>query len=254
MQRIIVVTSGKGGVGKTTTAVNLGAALNAFGKDVVIVDGNLSTPNVGIHLGAPEVPTTLNHVISKKAKIYSAVYEHESGMKVLPASISIKEFEKTKPEKLKDIRKELSKVADYVIVDTAAGIGVEAMSAVDLGDEIIIVTNPEMPAIADALKMSKMAEKRGKKMLGVIVTRVKKNKSELEPNVVKGMLDLKVLGMIPEEKAVQESLRRKDALVHTHPNSKGARAYKEIAANIIGVSYDSKKDTNMFERFFGFFR
>lgn len=65
MSKIIVITSGKGGVGKTTTAINLGAALNYFGEDVLIIDGNLSTPNIGIHLNSPEVPINLNHVLLK---------------------------------------------------------------------------------------------------------------------------------------------------------------------------------------------
>ena len=69
MSKLITITSGKGGVGKTTTAINLGAALNAFGKDVVVLDANLTTPNVGLHLGAPLVPVSLNHVLSGKANI-----------------------------------------------------------------------------------------------------------------------------------------------------------------------------------------
>ena len=66
MAKIIVITSGKGGVGKTTTAINLGAAINYFGKDVSVIDCNLSTPNVGIHLGSPEVPVNLNHFLLNK--------------------------------------------------------------------------------------------------------------------------------------------------------------------------------------------
>ena len=76
--KAIAVVSGKGGVGKTTSAINLAAALNFFGKDVVILDANLTTPNVGLHLGAPIVPVNLNHVLSGKASIVDAIYEHES--------------------------------------------------------------------------------------------------------------------------------------------------------------------------------
>jgi len=101
MQKVIVITSGKGGVGKTITAINLGAAMNYFGKDVLIVDGNLTTPNIGIHLNSPEVPITLNHVLSKKAEIFEAVYEHGSGIKIIPSSLSIKELKKIRPEKIK---------------------------------------------------------------------------------------------------------------------------------------------------------
>ena len=92
--KIITVTSGKGGVGKTTTAINLGAALNSFGKEVIIVDANLTTPNVGLHLGAPIVPVNLNHVMQGKAKVTDAIYEHESGTKIIPSSLSIKELRK----------------------------------------------------------------------------------------------------------------------------------------------------------------
>ena len=70
MTKIIVITSGKGGVGKTTTAINLGAAMNHFGKDVLVIDGNLTTPNVGIHLGSPEVPINLNHILNGKADVF----------------------------------------------------------------------------------------------------------------------------------------------------------------------------------------
>ena len=107
MPKVIVITSGKGGVGKTTTAINLGAAMNYFGKDVLIVDANLTTPNIGIHLGSPEVPITLNHILNKKADVFEGVYEHESGLKIIPSSLSVKELEKLKPERLKDLKKNL---------------------------------------------------------------------------------------------------------------------------------------------------
>src|SRR3989338_4633618 len=128
MNKIIVITSGKGGVGKTTTAINLGAALNYFGKDVLIIDGNLSTPNIGIHLNSPEVPISLNHVLLNKAEPYEAVYEHESGLKIMPSSLSINEFRKIKPERINDFKKEFRKISEYIIVDSSAGLGSEALS------------------------------------------------------------------------------------------------------------------------------
>src|SRR4030042_3955261 len=99
MGKIIVITSGKGGVGKTTTAIKLGAALNSFGEEVIVVDGNLSTPNIGLHLGAPIVPISLTHVLLGKAKLDEAVDEHESGTKILPCSLSIKEMGKINKDK-----------------------------------------------------------------------------------------------------------------------------------------------------------
>jgi len=242
MKRLIVIASGKGGVGKTTTAINLSAAINQFGKDVIIIDANMSTPNVGIHLNSPEVPVNLNHILQKKAHPYEAIYEHESGMKVLPSSLSIKELKKLKIEKLKDYKKEFKELADYVIMDCAAGLANEATTAMEMADELILVTNPEMPAITDALKAIKYAEQIKVPVTGVIITRVRKNRSELQPETVKEMLEVPILGMIPEELAIQEALKEKDAIIHTHPKSKSAREYKEIAAKLIGEEYDSDSD------------
>ncbi len=242
MKKIIVITSGKGGVGKTTTAINLGAAINYFGKNVLVVDGNLTTPNVGIHLNSPEVPINLNHVLLGKADAYEAVYEHESGVKIMPSSLSIKELGKIKPERIKDFREDFKKISDYIIVDSAAGLGSEALSTINMADELIIVTNPEMPAITDALKAIKVAEQMKKIVAGVIVTKVKKNDIEMAPETVKEMLEVPILGMVPEDISVQKSLSMKDAVVHTHPKSNAARAYKEIAAKILEVEYDSDKD------------
>ena len=220
MSKIIVIASGKGGVGKTTTAINLAAAMNYFGRDVLVIDGNLSTPNVGIHLNAPEVPVNLNHVLKGEAEPFEAVYEHDSGVKVIPASLSIKELKRTRPEKMKDFKKDFKKIAEYVIVDCAAGLGNEATCAIELADEVIIVTNPEMPAITDALKAVKFAEQLKKPVRGVIVTRVKKDDIELSPEVVREMLETSILGMVPEDDAVRKSISVKNAVIHSHPNSK----------------------------------
>lgn len=249
MSKIIVITSGKGGVGKTTTAINLGAAFKNFGIDTLLVDTNISTPNVGIHLGSPEVPVCLNHVLCKKARAFEAIYEHESGLKVIPSSISIKDSQMTDPKKLKSIKGELSRLSDYILLDSAAGLGDEANSSIELADEIIIVTNPELPALTDALKAIKTAEMKKKKVLGVIVTRVKKNKIEMTPDFVKEMLEVPVLGMIPYDERVCISLNKKSPVICCHPKSKSSRAYKEIAARILGIDYDSDKDKpNLWEK------
>ncbi|HLC53807.1 MAG TPA: cell division ATPase MinD, partial [Candidatus Nanoarchaeia archaeon] len=224
MAKLITITSGKGGVGKTTTAINLGAALNAFGKEVIILDANLTTPNIGLHLGAPIVPISLNHVLLGKAKIGDAIYEHESGTKIIPSSLSVKELKRLNHGKLKEVGKKLRKMADYIIYDSAAGLGEEALAALEAADELIIVTNPEIPAVTDALKASKVIEELGKEVKGVIITRVRGTKTEMPISNVRDMLELPIIGIIPEDLAVQKALVMKDALVHTHPKSKAAKA------------------------------
>ena len=139
-------------------------------------------------------------------------------------------------------KKDFKKVSEFVIVDCAAGLGNEAFSALKLADEVIIVSNPEIAAITDALKAVKLAEELNKRVLGVIMTKIKKDNIEMGPSTVKDMLEIPVLGMIPEEDTVRESLNLKDAVVHTHPKSKAARAYKEIAAQLCDAEYDSDKD------------
>jgi len=250
MSTLITITSGKGGVGKTTTAINLAAALNDFGKEVIVLDANLTTPNVGLHLGAPIVPVSLNHVLSGKAKISDAVYEHESGTKIIPSSLSARELKKINHSKLKDVGKKLKKMADYVIYDSAAGLGEEAVASMDAADELIIVTNPEIPAVTDALKTAKVVEEMGKDVKGVIVTRVKNKKSEMPISNIQDMLELPILGVIPEDGNIPESVVKKDAIIYSHPKSKSSRAYKKVAARIIGKT-DYKEKSGFINWLFG---
>jgi len=240
MSKLITITSGKGGVGKTTTAINLGAALNFFGKQVIILDANLTTPNVGLHLGAPIVPISLNHALNGKASVVEAVYEHESGLKIVPSSLSVRDLKTINHDKLRYVGRKLKKMADFVIFDSAAGLGDEAIAAIDSADEMIIVTNPEILAVADALKTAKLIEEMGKRIRGVIVTRVDGSDSDMPLENIEEMLELPIIGVIPEDKSVKEALVMKGALVDTHPRSKAARAYKEIAAKIAGITYKEK--------------
>ena len=246
--KIITITSGKGGVGKTTTAINLGVALNSFGKDVIVVDANLSTPNIGLHLGAPIVPVSFNHVLAGKAKITDAIYEHHSGTKIVPSSLSLRESKRLDYKKIKDASKKIRKMSDYVILDSSAGLGEEAIGAMEAADELIVVTNPEIPAVTDALKTIKLAKEIGKSVKGVIITRVRGNKNEMSLSNVQDMLDSPILGVIPEDKKFCAALNEKDALLHLYPYSEAAIAYKKIAALISGVQY---REPSLWQRLFG---
>jgi septum site-determining protein MinD len=248
MGRIITIVSGKGGVGKTTTAINLGAALNGIGREVIVVDLNLNTPNVGIHLGAPIVPVTLNHVLKGKAEIEEAIYEHSSGTKIVPSSLSVKEITNFNARKIPFVIRRLKDLADYVILDSAAGFSEEAIATIEAGEEIVIVTNPELPAVTDALKAVKIARNAGKDIKGVIVTRHKNAKYEMPLSSIKSMLESPIIGVIPEDDSVKHSLTKRDAVVHTHPRSKVSRKYREIAHKVNG---SQEKKEGVIARLFG---
>jgi septum site-determining protein MinD len=249
MARIIVINSGKGGVGKTTTAINLGASLNKLNKEVIIVDANLNTPNIGLQLGAPIVPITLNHVLKGKADVEDSIYEHHSGTKIVPSSLSVKELTKFNVKKFPEVTQKLGELCDYVIIDSAAGFSEEVMAVLDVADEVIIVTNPEMPAITDALKAVKVAREMGKEINGVIVTRHADAKYEMPLSSIKSMLETQIIGVIPEDKAVKEALNLRDAVSHTHPRSKVARKYLEVARKVDGEEVEER--VGFFGRVFG---
>ncbi|MDO8517178.1 MAG: cell division ATPase MinD [Nanoarchaeota archaeon] len=253
MARVITIISGKGGVGKTTTAINLGACLNCLDKEVIIVDANLNTPNIGINLGAPIVPITLNHVLKDKANVEDAIYEHHSGTKIMPSSLSVKELTKFNTKKLPAVTNKLRKISDFVIFDSAAGFGEEVIDAISIADEIIIVTNPEMPAVTDALKAVKVAKNMGKDVRGVIVTRHKNEKYEMSLASIKAMLEVPIIGVIPEDKSIKESVARRDAVIHTHPKSKASKKYHEIAFKISGNAKEKKKKKGFWSKFISSF-
>jgi len=244
MAKIIAIASGKGGVGKTITSINIAAALNMLGKNAVVIDGNLTGANISLYLGSPVVPVTLNHVLQGKKHIYEAVYEHHSGLKVVPSSISIETLKNIKAEKFKKEMQKLKKIAEFIILDSAAGIGDEAMlalNALNEDDDLIVVTAPEMPSITDTIKTIKMAEKFKKNVKGIIITRVRNDKKEISSKNIKELMEKPILAKVPEDDAVRESVMMKNAVVLTHPNGKAAKSYKRLASKIANMEYDEEK-------------
>ncbi len=241
MTRFILVTGGKGGVAKTTTTISLGCALASLGKDVTVLDANLTTPNVGIYLGSPIVPVSLHEVLQGENHISEAVYIHPSGLKVVPASINLEVLKKTNPSKLKDAIMGLKGVTDYVLIDSAAGLGREALLALDAANEIIIVTNAEMSALADALKTINVAKEMHKKILGVVVTRHRGEDDEVSIDNIEHILEENVLAVIPESREVKESHAMRDNIIYTHPDSVVAQRYTELASKMAGLAYSIKE-------------
>lgn len=249
MAKIISVISGKGGVGKTTTVSNLGAALVKRGKSVILIDGNVTTPNLSLHLGIPFYPITLHDVLKRKIPIESAIYEHSSGMKIIPASLSADAIKDVNIEKLEGVLLNLLGRADIIIVDSAAGLGKEALTAMKLADELIVVTNPDIPSVTDALKTIKIAEENGIKVLGVVLNRFKGKKHEMPISEIRSMLNTPILTIVPEDSSIPISIKNRKPVIHHRPNSGASIAFKKLASKIIGEPFEEiRKEKSWFER------
>ena len=252
MTRIITVASGKGGVGKTTFVSSLATALAGFKKSVIAVDGNLTTANLGLHLGIPLYPVTLQDVLNGEARLNDAMYYHQAGFTVLPADISLKKLRLADSHELVDIFYKLVGGCDFVLVDSAAGLGKEALVAVEAADELITITNPELPALTDALKLGNLADKYETHNLGVVVNRVKNKKYEFSLPAVEDFLEMTVLGKIPEDPEVPKAISKKQPVVAYSPKSRASQHIMSIAAQIIGEEYTPRMPLSM--RLFGWLR
>ncbi len=239
------ILSGKGGVGKTSTAVNMAAAMSYFGRDVVVIDGNLSTPNLGLHLGVPVVPITLHDVLKGKNSILDSVYLHHTGLKIVPAGLSLDDLRNVSPEKLKKVLPSLDGLTDIVLIDGSAGLGRESLAVIQAVDELIVVTNPELPAVTDALKTIRLAEEMGKKVRGIVLAKTGEN-HDIPLENIKSLLEKPILGIVPSDKSIRDSLIRREPVVFAYPKSKSAVAYKKVVADLVGVEYNEKS-----EGFFG---
>ncbi len=234
MTRILTVISGKGGVGKTTTVSNLGAALLQKGKNVIILDANVTTPNLSLHLGIPFYPTTIHDVLRKDRDVNEAIYHHPSGLRIVPASLSIDAMKDVNVKKLERVLWNLLGQADIIIVDAAAGLGKEAQAAIDVADELIIVTNPELPAVTDALKTIRLAEDYGTKVMGAIVNRFRGKSYELPLDEIEDMLEVPILTIIPEDLSIPKSISLKVPVVNYRPGCRSSLRFKRLAGKIAG--------------------
>jgi len=238
MTRLICVSSGKGGTGKTTVTSNIGAALTQFGSDTIVLDANLTNPNLGFHLGIPLYPKTLHDVLKGDAHITEAMYIHNSGLRVVPAGLSIEDLLDTSPDNLSDVLLDAVGEPDYVLIDSAAGLGNESISAIEASDETLIVTNPNLPAVTDALKTVNVAEEAGTDIIGVVINRSKDHESELDAEEVESMVGHPVLMEVPEDDKVQEALAMKKPVVHHEPDHHVSERFKGVAADIAGIEYE----------------
>ena len=239
MARVIACMSGKGGVGKTSSTINIGSVLHKLGKDVVIVDGNITTPNIGVYMGVPVVDVTLHDILRENRRLRESIYLHDSGMKVIPGSISIDDLGGIDLSRLK--RKLLELEEEIALLDSAAGLGKEAIDVLDASDEILIITNPELSAVTDALKTIKVAEEFGKPILGVVLNKYSKD-AELDVKGVEDLLEVPVIAVIPEHKDVKKANKEKIAIVNMDAAHQVSKGYHKVGAIIAGEPYEDIKE------------
>jgi len=241
MTRLICVSGGKGGVGKTTVTSNLGSALTDFGVDTVVVDANLTNPNLGFHLGIPLYPTTLHDVLKNDAHITEATYIHNSGLRVVPASLSVEDLKKASPNNIGDVLMDAVGEPEIMLIDSAAGLGNESINSIEASDELIIVTNPNLPAVTDALKTANIAEEAGTHVLGVVLNRHTGESHELTAEEVEDMIGHPVVAEIPEHDIMREAVSRKTPIIHHAPDHHMSEKFKVLASDIAGIDYEPQR-------------
>ena len=243
MSKVIGIYSAKGGVGKTTTAINLAASLMGFGRNVLIVDSDLTSPNLGIYLGTTEIPVSLNSVLKGENQIQNAVFKHSSGLNLILGSIHPSTTNETN---YANINLEIEKIKndfEIILIDSAPGRFEESINEMSVVDSVIIITTPELAAVTDALRTITIARRKGKEILGIVLTRINNHEHEMQASNIAAMLSSKILASIPEDKNIPLSARVTGPIIQTHPDSPATIAYKELAAAIIGATY--KKINNL---------
>ena len=245
MVKVYTIASGKGGTGKTTTSANLGTCLAELGKETYIMDADMGMANLGIILGMEDVPITLHEVLSGKAKVTEAVYEGPCGVKVVPSGISLKGFQNADPDRLRDVMRELIGKCEYLLIDAPAGISRDGVIPLAIADEVILIVNPELSSMVDALKTKILTELVGGKVKGAILTRATMENTEVSKQKMEEVLGVKVIGIVPEDPNTRRAAAHKTPIVIKYPESDAARAYRRIAANLAGTTY---KDETEFVR------
>jgi septum site-determining protein MinD len=244
--RIIGIISGKGGVGKTTIVANLGAVLSKkFKKSVVIVDCNLTTSHLSLSLGMYYCPITINNILKGEKTIFDAMYDHPTGMKIVPCSIHLRELEGVDITKLKEIIKDLKGKVDIVLLDASPGLGREAYSAIHASEEIIFVTNPNIPAATDIIKCKEIIKEFNKNPIGIVLNMVSRKDYELTKKEVEMLTELPVIASISHDKNIHKSLASRMPVVMFKPRSRSSKELTKLAGWLIG-----EEEKGFFLRFF----
>jgi septum site-determining protein MinD len=239
MVRIIDVCSGKGGVGKTTVAVNIGVALQKLNKKVVVIDCNLTTSHLGLILGIYDKPITLNSFLKGEAKIEDSLYTHSSGLKIVPASLELKDIVNVDTSDLKQKLKQSFSDYDFILLDSAPSLGRESMIALQASDEVLFVANPHVPSLVDVVKCHQLIKEMENKptTIGIVLNRVRNKSFEIKPDEIGSFTDLPIIGIVPDDDRVLESCNKRTIVTDSKKRCPSSSAFFSIAAKIAGVEY-----------------
>ncbi len=239
MGEVIVVTSGKGGVGKTTTTANLGTGFALQGKKVVLVDADIGLRNLDVVMGLENrivydlVDVTEGNCRLKQALIRDKRFEN---LYLLPAA-QTRDKNAVNPEQMRQLTAELVQEFDVVLIDCPAGIEQGFKNAIAGADRAIIVTTPEVSAVRDADRIIGLLESAGKHDPQLIVNRIRphmvKKGDMMDIDDINEILAIKLLGIIPEDEYIVVSTNRGEPAV-SNPVSLAGEAYKNIVRRLLG--------------------
>lgn len=239
MGKVIVVTSGKGGVGKTTSTANLGAALTKLGNKVIVIDGDIGLRNLDVVMGLENrIVFDLVDVVEKKCKTKQAMIKDKrfDGLYLIPAA-QTRDKDAVKPEQMKELCDELKEEFDYVIVDCPAGIENGFKNAIAGADSAIVVTTPEVSAVRDADRIIGLLEAHLVQDINLVINRIKMNMVKsgdmLDINDILDILGVTLIGVVPDDEHVVISTNKGEPVVEYNASLAG-NAYRNIAKRVMG--------------------
>ena len=244
MTRIIVTTSGKGGVGKTTVTANLGMALARLGRSVALVDADFGLRNLDLLLGLENrIVYTAVEVANGECRLEQALVKdkREPKLVLLPAAQN-RNKEAMSPEQMKQLVEELTKTYDYIIIDSPAGIEMGFKNAIAPAREALIVTTPEIAAVRDADRVVGLLEAEGVKQIQLIVNRLRpvmvQANDMMSVQDVQELLAIGLIGVVPEDERVIVSTNRGEPLVLAEDPSMAGKAFDNIARRLEGENIE----------------
>ncbi len=258
MGRVIAIVSGKGGVGKTTITAELGIALAKRNQKVCVIDADVAMANLSLLLNMQGSPITLHDVLLGESNVQDSIYDGPQGLKLIPSGLSLENYRRVDPERLSGVVESISNQFDFVLLDCPAGIEKGVLAAIAAADEVLLVTMPTSPAIADVLKAKISAQRLNVKVIGVIVNFVRGEKGEIRFDDIQKLLELPVFGLVPYDAEIRRTFmyEKLAPLMIRAPGSPAAVAIQKTAAKLAGlpVKIDEGKKPSLLARIFGMFR